>query len=95
MSQLTTSSVYIRTGIYLVDITEYELYLKWLSLPHPEIHTAATRTTFQVRPVTPELEAEVAATITVEQNKRFALFVRVNVSTGTFVLTWQGGIHGH
>lgn len=70
-----TSRSYHNPGIYIVDVAERRLFAKWLSLPHPHIHIAGTLIWMQTSPATPELEAEVAAVITPEQEKRFSLIV--------------------
>lgn len=69
-------------GIYLQDNMEVCLFNAWLALPHPDIPLAALLALYirdqLLPPRTAEVEAAVAAKITPEQEKRFALFVGMN-----------------
>lgn len=83
-------SYWIRTGIYIKDREEEALYHKWMALPHPELQiTLALEdlSEFELLPdFTPALEAEVAATIMPEQEKRFAFVLRSFTSDQSLVL---------
>ena len=66
--------------MYLIDNDEMYFFFQWLALPHPIIQISRlieeATTGGLTPPLTPELEARIAAKITPEQESRFSLIVR-------------------
>lgn len=87
LTSLTQPSTARRVGPFL-ERDELDLYIQWLALPHPELQIAAHRARWRwvTPPWTPELAADVAFTITKEQEKNFALYVCVYTTREYFVL---------